>query len=169
MKIELSEKCINELAQQLAPIVLREDFKENLRSHYLEGNSIHIDDEDFECFVDDVYEKFQEYHNYEASFDKALYQAIERLVYNGDYVIYDCAGCGDPVILRGDEENKYECKEDRRLCRSCYEGAFGKCQMCGCTVDKLENPIQVHGHYYCSTCAAELLTNLMQPDVTTNK
>ena len=171
MQINLSQQCINELAEQLAPIVFREDFKEGLYNNYLDANSIHIDDEDFERFVDDVYEKFQIYHNGETSWDDALASATDKLFDNGDYVLYNCDDCGKQVIIRGDDASKHEDYDGYRYCKDCFKNHFIQCHKCGHLENKDNHFIVVHGHHYCNYCAQELLTHLMQPDVnqTTNE
>ena len=167
MQINLSEQCVNELLNQLGWKFLRDDFKEVLISHYLEENAIHINDEDLECFVDDVYEKFQEYHNYETSWDDALQQAMEDLISHGDYALYDCDHCGEKVILRGDDEECYTDIDGYRYCKKCFDYKFAHCQKCGRTVSKLDDAIEAHGHYYCTKCASELLSHLVEPDIKT--
>ena len=168
MKLELSEKCINELTHQLAPIVFREDFAESLYNHYLEPNNIKVPDDIYEGFIDDVYELFNEYNDYETCWNSALESAMDNLISNGDYVLQECCECGKKTILRGDDDLAYTVDENN-YCEECYEKMFTRCQKCGCDVSKQNNPILVHDHYYCNDCAQELLTHLMQPDITTNK
>lgn len=171
MKLELSEKCINELTHQLAPIVFREDFAESLYNHYLEPNNIKVPDDIYEGFVDDVYEHFNEYNDYETSWDSALESAMDNLTRHGDYVLYSCDNCEEKVIVRGDDASIYEDYDGFRYCKECFEERFVKCQKCGYLVMQDKHPIIVHGRHYCNDCAQELLTHLMQPDVsqTTNE
>ena len=64
-----------------------------------------------------------------------------------------------------------DAKTNVRYCKECFEERFVKCQKCGYLVMQDKHPIIVHGRHYCNDCAQELLTHLMQPDVsqTTNE
>ena len=168
MYINLSEQCINELCMQLSKIIFRRDFAETLQNHYLEPNNIDVPNDIYEGFIDDVYEYFNEYHDYEMSWDSTLESAMDNLTGHGDYVLQECCECGKKTILRGDDDLAYTVGENS-YCEECYNKMFTRCRKCGCDVSKQNNPILVHDHYYCNDCARMLLTHLMEPDVTTNE
>lgn len=169
MQIELSEQCANELCDKFRHKILFDIFEEDFHNHYLDAEIISVPKDTYQRFLDDVYEKFQEYNDYATSWDDALQQAMDGLLYNGDYYLYDCEKCHDKQIVLGDDKGRYKTEDGKILCQHCFEKMYVACHKCGRSINNESNAVHVHGHSYCNECAQELLTHLMQPDVTENK
>ena len=163
--ISLSDQCGKELCDNLRYRILLSEFEESLNNRFIYRNNIIIDKVRYKDFLNDVYEKFQEYNDYETSWDEAFKKALDSLLEQGTYVMQTCSSCNKTTILSWDEKGLYEIGE-HKYCQECFYKAtedIVTCHKCGSDVLGSENPVIIHGDHYCNKCAAEIIAQQMQP------